>query len=302
MYQKFVGFENLRGDIFVGITAGIVALPLALALGVQSGLGATAGIYGAIFLGLISAVLGGTRSQISGPTGPMAVVSSVVIITAIEIYGSVEKGLGFIIAVFVLSGFIQIIFGALKLGDYIKYIPYPVVSGFMSGIGIIIIILSLFPFIGQASPKKVIEVIFQLPQALAKTNWEAVILSGMTLFVIYLIPKFSKIIPSSLVALLFISPFSIVMEFKVPLIGSIPMGIPELKIGEIFNYDMSHLSLLIKLALTLAVLGAIDSLLTSVIADNITRTKHNSNRELIGKGFGNIIAGFFGGYLEPVRQ
>ncbi len=295
MNEKTIRFDNLKGDLFGGITAGIVALPLALAFGVQSGLGAAAGIYGAIFLGFIAAVLGGTASQISGPTGPMTVVSSVIILTAIEKYGDIERGFGFVVAIFVLSGIIQIAFGILKLGDYIRYIPYPVVSGFMSGIGIIIIILSIFPFMGQASPKKVTDVFLQLPQGLSNANWEAVILSSLTIFLIYLLPKISKAIPGSLVALLVISPLPVLMEFEVPLIGSIPKGLPELKIGAIFSYDMANLSLLIKLALTLAVLGAIDSLLTSVIADNVTKTKHNSNRELVGQGVGNIVAGCFGG-------
>ncbi len=295
MNEKNIRFDNLRGDLFGGITAGIVALPLALAFGVQSGLGAAAGMYGAIFLGLIAAILGGTASQISGPTGPMTVVTSIVILTAIENYGSIEQGFGFIIAIFVLSGLIQIAFGIFKLGDYIRYIPYPVVSGFMSGIGIIIIILSLFPFMGQASPKTVIDVVIQLPQGLANANWDAVILASMTLFVIYLLPKISKAIPGSLIALLAISPMSSIMGFEVPLIGPIPNGIPELKISSILSYDMSYLSLLVELALTLAVLGAIDSLLTSVIADNVTKTKHNSNRELVGQGIGNMIAGCFGG-------
>lgn len=295
MSEKIFRFDNLKGDLFGGITAGIVALPLALAFGVQSGLGAAAGMYGAILLGLVAAVFGGTASQISGPTGPMTVVSSVVILTGIEKYGSIEQSFGFVIAIFVLSGLFQIAFGILKLGDYIRYIPYPVVSGFMSGIGTIIIILSIFPFMGQTSPKKVIDVFLQLPKGLANVNWEAVTLSSLTIFVIYLLPKISKSIPGSLVALLAITPLSTIMGFDVPLIGSIPTGLPELKVGSIFNYDMSYLNLLVELALTLAVLGAIDSLLTSVIADNVTKTKHNSNRELVGQGIGNMVAGCFGG-------
>ncbi len=295
MNEKIIRFDNLRGDLFGGITAGIVALPLALAFGVQSGLGAAAGIYGAILLGFIASILGGTASQISGPTGPMTVVTSLVILTAIESYGSIEQGIGFIIAIFVLSGFIQVAFGIFKLGDYIRYIPYPVVSGFMSGIGIIIIILSIFPFMGQASPKTVIDVVLNLPQGFANANFDAVILASLTVAIIYIFPKISKTIPGSLVALLFISFMSVAIGFEVPLIGSIPKGLPELKIGEVFNYDMSHVTILIELALTLAVLGAIDSLLTSVIADNVTKTKHNSNRELVGQGIGNMVAGCFGG-------
>jgi sulfate permease, SulP family len=148
---------------------------------------------------------------------------------------------------------------------------------------------------GQPSPKTVIDVVLNLPQGFANANWEAIILASLTVIVIYIFPKISKIVPGSLVALLCISPMSAVIGFEVPLIGSIPKGLPELKIGEVFNYDISHVTILIKLALTLAVLGAIDSLLTSVIADNVTKTKHNSNRELIGQGIGNMVAGCFGG-------
>jgi SulP family sulfate permease len=150
--------DNLKGDVFGGITAGIVALPLALAFGVQSGAGAIAGLYGAIALGILAATFGGTASQVSGPTGPMTVVSALVIITAIERYGSFEAGMGFIICIFILAGLIQILLGVLQLGTYIRYIPYPVVSGFMTGIGCIIILLQVFPFFGQTSPKKIIDV------------------------------------------------------------------------------------------------------------------------------------------------
>lgn len=295
MNKKIIGIDNFKGDLFGGITAGIVALPLALAFGVQSGLGAAAGIYGAIFLGLFAAVFGGTAIQVSGPTGPMTVVSSVVILTAVEKYGGIEQGFGFVIAIFVLSGLIQISFGVLRLGEYIRYIPYPVVSGFMSGIGIIIIIFSIFPFIGQVSPKKVTDVFLQLPHGLTKANFGAIVLSSLTILLIYLLPRIAKAIPGSLIAILILTPLSIILELEVPKIESIPRGFPELKIGSILSYDISNLTLLIEFSMTLAVLGAIDSLLTSVIADNITKSKHDSNRELIGQGLGNIIAGSFGG-------
>ena len=180
--------NNIRGDIFGGITAGIVALPLALAFGVQSGAGAVAGLYGAIALGIFAAIFGGTSTQISGPTGPMTVVSALVVVKAIEGYGSFEAGMGFIICIFVLAGFAQILFGVLQLGAYIKYIPYPVVSGFMSGIGGIIILLQVFPFFGQTSPKKVADVITHITDVIPLINWEAVIIACSTIAIIYLFP------------------------------------------------------------------------------------------------------------------
>ena len=288
-------FDNLYGDIFGGITAAIVALPLALAFGVQSGAGPVAGLYGAIALGIFAAIFGGTSTQISGPTGPMTVVSALVVIKAIEEYGSLEAGMGFIVCIFVLAGLAQIIFGVFQLGAYIKYIPYPVVSGFMSGIGGIIILLQIFPFLGQASPKKVLDVITHIPDAIPLINWEAVLISSSTIAIIYLFPRFTKAVPSTLVALISMTIVTASMGLEVPVIGPIPTSLPELNLGAIASIHATDITLIVELALTLALLGAIDSLLTSVIADNITKTKHHSNRELVGQGIGNIIAGCIGG-------
>lgn len=288
-------FNNLRGDVFGGITAGIVALPLALAFGVQSGAGPVAGLYGAIVLGIFAATFGGTSSQVSGPTGPMTVVAALVVIKAIEEYGSLEAGMGFIICIFLLAGVVQILFGVLKLGTYIKYIPYPVVSGFMSGIGGIIILLQIYPFFGQTSPKKVLDVITNIVDVIPIINWEAMIIASSTIAIIYLFPKITKAIPSTLVALISMTIVTTFIGLEVPVIGTIPSSLPELKIGAIASIHTSDITLIIELALTLALLGAIDSLLTSVIADNITKTKHHSNRELVGQGIGNIMASCIGG-------
>ena len=288
-------FNNLRGDVFGGITAGIVALPLALAFGVQSGAGPVAGLYGAIVLGIFAATFGGTSSQVSGPTGPMTVVAALVVIKAIEEYGSLEAGMGFIICIFLLAGVVQILFGVLKLGTYIKYIPYPVVSGFMSGIGGIIILLQIYPFFGQTSPKKVLDVITNIVDVIPIINWEAMIIASSTIAIIYLFPKITKAIPSTLVALISMTIVTTFIGLEVAVIGTIPSSLPELKIGAIASIHTSDITLIIELALTLALLGAIDSLLTSVIADNITKTKHHSNRELVGQGIGNIMASCIGG-------
>ena len=288
-------FDNLHGDIFGGITAAIVALLLALAFGVQSGAGPVAGLYGAIALGIFAAIFGGTSTQISGPTGPMTVVSALVVIKAIEEYGSLEAGMGFIVCVFVLAGLAQIVFGVCQLGAYIKYIPYPVVSGFMSGIGGIIILLQIFPFFGQTSPKNVIDVLTHISDVMSLINWEAVIISSSTVAIIYLFPRFTKAVPSTLVALISMTIVTTWFGLEVPVIGPIPSSLPELKLGTVASINASDITLIIELALTLSLLGAIDSLLTSVIADNMTKTKHHSNRELMGQGIGNIMAGCIGG-------
>ena len=292
-------FKNIRGDLFGGITAGVVALPLALAFGVQSGLGAEAGLYGAIALGFFAALLGGTGTQVSGPTGPMTVISSMVIASAIEISGSLPAGMGIIIGSFVLSGALQVVFGLLKIGKYIKYIPYPVLSGFMTGIGVIIIIFQIYPFMGHASEKTAIGVFANILTPISNMNWSSFLLGGATIAIIYLFPRITKVVPSTLVALILCTVASAAMgledKYGVPTIGQMPEGMPDLRVDELLNVDMDNLWLIFEFALMLSALGVIDSLLTSVIADNITKTKHSSNKELIGQGIGNMVAGAIGG-------
>ena len=372
--EMFFDFKHVKGDVFGGITAGIVALPLALAFGVQSGMGAIAGLYGAMMLGCIAAIFGGTATQISGPTGPMTIVSATVIAAAIEISGSLQAGMGIIIATFLLAGGFQILLGVLKIGKYIKYIPYPVVSGFMTGIGIIIILIEIYPFMGHKSAKSTIKIITQISEPLSSLNWMAIGLGVMTIAIIYLFPKVTKVVPGALVALLAATLTAYYFKLDVPLIGDIPSGLPSLKIGgklmldpslswtaigqniqhicgfpldiqvnpqdmslvrklpinpfmigPIVGQGISHSGnlplnvpfipsdiplvktgglfsiapsmtwMIIEFAATIAALGTIDSLLTSVVADNITKTKHNSHRELIGQGIGNVASGLIGG-------
>ncbi|MEE9398399.1 MAG: SulP family inorganic anion transporter [Methylococcales bacterium] len=287
--------KGIKGDIFGGVTAGIVALPLALAFGVQSGMGAIAGLYGAIALGILAAWFGGTRTQISGPTGPMTVVSSVVIATAIETHGSLSAAMGIILAIFLLAGVMEILMGVFKIGQYIRYMPYPVVSGFMSGIGVIIIILQIFPFLGYVSPKKIVDIFTELPTILAQVNPTAIAVAVSTIAIIYLSPRISKAVPSPLVALIVVTAVSTVMNLNVSIIGDIPEGLPKLQLGALGTIGFSDFSLIFLPALTLAALGAIDSLLTSIVADNMTKTQHQSNKELIGQGIGNIGAAMIGG-------
>jgi SulP family sulfate permease len=295
MKNKIYDFKNFRGDLAGGLLAGVVALPLALAFGVQSGVGAVAGLYGAIVLGFLGALIGGTPTQVSGPTGPMTVISAALVAIAIETYGSLEGALGFILLTFFLGGVFQILFGFLNIARYIRFLPYPVISGFMSGVGLIIVLLQLFPFGGVASPKSTLDVILQLPRFFAEINLAALGLGALTVLVYYLFPRVTKAVPSALVALVTVSLVSVFLPVDVPTIGDIPAGVPSLKIGAIFSADTSLYLLILEYALVLATLGSIDSLLTSVIADNITKTKHDSNRELIGQGVGNAVAALFGG-------
>jgi len=193
--MTFYDRRNLKGDISGGLVAGIIALPLALAFGVQSGLGADAGLYGAIAVGILASALGGTATQASGPTGPMTVISASIVAMAIEQTGSIEKGMGIIL----LGGLFQIALGLLGVGKYIRYFPYPVISGFMSGVGLIIIALQIWPFIGSASPKSTLEVFTRIGEPLSQINLHAVLLGGITVAVYYLFPRLTKAVPSVLV-------------------------------------------------------------------------------------------------------
>lgn len=284
--------RNLRGDVFGGLTAAIVALPLALAFGVSSGAGAIAGLYGAIAIGFFAALFGGTPSQISGPTGPMTVVMATVFSGLIAKYP--ETGLALAFTVVMLGGLFQILFGLLHLGEYITLMPYTVISGFMSGVGVIILILQLAPFCGVEGSASIQDSLMQIPDVLAQANLAAVGLGVLTLVIVFGMPKqLNRVFPAPLVALVVGTVVSLfLVGDAVPRIGEIPRGLPAFH-PPVFDRDA--LKDMFGYGLVLAALGAIDSLLTSLVADNITRTQHDSDRELIGQGIGNMASGLIGG-------
>ncbi|MEO1260956.1 MAG: SulP family inorganic anion transporter [Bacteroidota bacterium] len=360
MKNKFgFDFTHFKGDLLGGITAGIVALPLALAFGLQSGLGAAAGLYGAIFISFFAALFGGTNTQISGPTAPMTAVSMIIIagiIAANE--GDLGRALPAILMVFLLSGLMQIGLGFLKVGGYIRYIPYPVVSGFMTGIGVIILITQILPMLGYY-PKEdtayvnrfkpqaeevilerilreeaaeeilvledfqetvrragaiseedimkeatalaannsagVIGALKTFSTAIKNINFTDLILGLITIFIIYGFKRITTAVPSTLVALLLVSigAFLLLPEYRT--IGEIPSGFPSLRLEVFTDFSFITIRPYIFTAASLAMLGAIDSLLTSIVADNMTKTKHEPNKELVGQGIGNSIAALFGG-------
>lgn len=292
--MKFFDTSNLKGDMFGGITAGVVALPLALAFGEASGVGPIAGLWGAIFVGFFAAVFGGTGSQISGPTGPMIVVFAGVV----EAFDSVPDPAGFIFATVVLAGLIQILFGVLKFGQYIRLVPYPVISGFMSGIGVIIILLQTSRLFGhEPTGGGTIPALTAIPGAVSDPNLAALVVGIVTLVVIFAWPKtWGKWLPSSLAALLIGTLLSLFVP-GAPILGDIPTGLPSFIIpdfGLSTQLEGELFLLILESAFILAILGALDSLLTSLVADNMTRSRHNSDRELIGQGLGNTVAGLFG--------
>ena len=279
--------QTFRGDVFGGITAAVVGLPVALAFGVASGLGALAGIYGAITVGFFAAVFGGTRSQISGPTGPMAVAMAVVVTTHA---GSLAEA--FTIAI--MAGLIQIILGVLRIGRFVAFTPYSVISGFMSGIGVIIILLQTLPFMGAAvSLGGPLGAVRSWPGAIQGINFEALAIAGVTLVVGVLWPKqLRKYMPPTLAALIAGTLLGVLWLTNTPVIGDVPTGLPMPRLPDLSVHTLTNA---VQPALTIALLGSIDSLLTSLIADSLTRTRHNANRELVGQGIGNMMAGFVGG-------
>ncbi len=279
--------QTFRGDVFGGVTAAVVGLPVALAFGVASGLGALAGIYGAIAVGFFAAVFGGTKSQISGPTGPMAVAMAVIVT-------SYANNLAEAFTVVIMAGLIQILLGVMKIGRFVSFTPYSVISGFMSGIGVIIILLQTLPFLGASvamgGPMGAVR---SWPDVIKDVNISAFAIAAVTLVVGILWPaKLHRVLPPTLAALMAGTALGILWLTDTPVIGDVPTGLPELKLP-VISVDL--LTSAIQPALTLALLGSIDSLLTSLIADAITRTRHSPNRELIGQGIGNMIAGFIWG-------
>ncbi len=311
--MKFIETNNIKGDVFGGVTAGIVALPLALAFGIQAfggvndpaaaPIGALAGLVGATLLGFFAALFGGTHSQISGPTGPMTVITASLISAAwTASSGNISAVLIAMAMAGMFCGLFQIIFGLIRIGKYVRYIPYPVLSGFMSGIGVIIILQQIYPLIGKKSPISTIDMIIGFPAACAGgISWLALILGVCTIAIIILLPRLTKKVPATLVALIVMTIVSLLCSFDAALtIGNIPSGLPlpffmkdGINLEGIDWWQTIEASIIP--GLTLAGLGSIDTLLTSVVADNITKTKHNSNKELIGQGIGNAVAGLFCG-------
>ena len=279
--------DTLRGDLFGGVTAMVVALPLSLAYGVASGMGAAAGLYGAIAVGFFAAVFGGTATQISGPTAPMAIVMAVVLSTY-------AKNLTEALTVVVMGGLLQALLGVLKLGRFVAYTPYVVVSGFMSGIGVLVMAIQVLPFFGSAPvPGGAVGMILALPEALRHINPSAFGVGIVTLVVAVFWPRrFRKIFPTPLVGLFAGTIVGVLWLNDAPVIGEVPTGLPGLQIG---LPSLGFLARAVEPALILALIGSVVSLLTCLVADSLTRTSHDADRELIGQGVGNAAAGLIGG-------
>lgn len=284
---------NLKGDLFGGVTTAIISLPLALAFGVASGAGAEAGLWGAIMVGLFAALFGGSSSLISEPTGPMTVIMTAVMTSMMARYP--ETGMAMTFTVVMMAGAFQILLGTLKLGKYVTLMPYSVISGFMSGIGVILIILQLSPLLGHAAPSGgVMGTLTALPDTVANMQFSELFLGLLTLAILFLFPKqYRKYVPAQLVALIAVTLLSVIFfdMDSIRRIGEIPAGLPSFVIPTI-NAEM--FTTMVIDALVLGTLGCIDTLLTAVIGDSLTRKEHDSDKELRGQGLANMISGLFG--------
>ena len=289
-----IGFDNAKGDLFGGVTAAIIALPMALAFGVASGAGAEAGLYGAVLVGLFAALFGGTPTLISEPTGPMTVVFTAVITTMVA--ANPENGMAMAFTTVMMTGLFQILFSLLKLGRYVTMMPYTVISGFMSGIGFILIIIQLPPLLGFASPGGgVIGSLQALPDLVTNVNAGEAALGGLALAILILMPRgWRRFVPPQLLALVVGTLLAVLVlgSGAYRAIGEVPGGLPSIQIPV---FSAAEWQAMIIDAVVLALLGSIDALLTSVIADSLTRTQHNSDKELMGQGLGNLVSGLFGG-------
>lgn len=286
MLQKYT--SNLKGDLIGGLTAAIVAIPTGLAFGLAATGSPEAGLFTAIFLALVAAFIGGTQTLISDPTGPMTIIAG----------GIISQGdPASVLLIFFLVGVCQILFSFIGVAKYIKFIPYPVISGFMGGIGVIIISLQMLPMIGMKNPqdKSVTNIMSTFFDSIGSIDWASFSIFAGTIAVIYLLPRLTKMIPSILAALIGATLVSYFGDLGIATVPKINTDLNIADFGAFSNFDFSQSGFILTSAITLAALGTIDTLLTSVVADNITKTKHNGNRELLGQGIGNFVASMFGG-------
>ncbi|ANP65706.1 MULTISPECIES: SulP family inorganic anion transporter [Vibrio] len=284
---------NFKGDVFGGVTTAIISLPLALAFGVASGAGAEAGLWGAIMVGLFASLFGGSNTLISEPTGPMTVIMTAVLTSMMAKYP--ETGMAMTFTIVMMAGAFQILLGTLKLGKYVTLMPYSVISGFMSGIGVILIILQLSPLMGHAAPSGgVLGTLSALPETISNLKFSELFLGLLTLGILFFFPKqYRKYVPAQLVALVAVTLLSVILfdTEDIRRIGEIPAGLPSL-VAPYIDTDM-FVEMVID-ALVLGTLGCIDTLLTAVIGDSLTRKEHDSDKELRGQGLANMISGLFG--------
>ena len=295
MFLNHISTQNIKGDAFGGLTAAVVALPMALAFGVAATGDPGPGLWGAVIIGLVAAFFGGTPTLISEPTGPMTVVFTSVILSFTATAPDKETALAMAFTVVILAGLFQILFGVFRLGRYVTQMPYTVISGFMSGIGAILVILQLPAFLGQEAKGGVMGTLTHLPTLFMKVQPMELALALITVAILWFTPaSVKKFCPPQLLALVFGTVLSLTLFADAGLrqIPAFEAGFPTLHMP---TFSGGQIRLMFVDAAVLGMLGCIDALLTSVVADSLTRTEHDSNKELVGQGLANIASGLFGG-------
>lgn len=274
--------KTLKGDIFGALTSTVVALPFALAFGVTSGAGASAGIYCAILTGFFASLFGGTNVQVTGPNTGLTVAMAAILTSFVA--ASPDNGLAAAFTVVSLAGLFQMGFGLLKLGKYFTLVSYPVISGFTSGIGVLILLSQIEPLFGVPLGQ-----LLEPAQTLNTTN---IALGLGCLVLVYFWPtSWGRVVPGSIVALLIATLVFVTGDLSVPVVGAISSQLPDLSWP---IWDMELASEMVKSALLIATLSTLDSLMTSLTVDSITKDFHDSDQELVGQGIGNMVAGLFG--------
>ena len=284
--QNFL--NTTKGDILGGIIAAVIALPQALAFGVATGLGASAGIWGAIILSIIVGILGCKYPLISGPTGP----TTIVIASAVALYTNKPE---LILAILFFVGIFQIILSLTKCTQIVKFVPYPVISGFTNGIGLILILLQLAPIMGHKMYASPISTIKNFDTIFSNISSEAFVLALLTLFIIFSMPKWiNRIFPSQLLALILVTWLANTLQLPVEKIGEIQTHLPQIHFPSITFDDFIKIS---PTAIIIAIICSVETLLTTLVLDSLLKSKHESRRVLIAHGIGNIVCSLFGSLI-----
>ncbi|MBN1585909.1 MAG: STAS domain-containing protein [Candidatus Omnitrophica bacterium] len=287
---KDYSFTQFRSDLIAGLIVGVVALPLAIAFAIASGVSPDRGLVTAVVAGFLISALGGSRVQIGGPTGAFVVI----------VYAIVQRyGIDGLVLATLMGGVILIIMGLVGFGVALKFIPYPVTVGFTSGIAVIIALAQVKDFLGLSMdqvPAEFVDKIVAYSQHITSFNHYAVVLSFTTVIIIFLWQRLSKVVPGSLVALLTVTAVAYFLKLPVETVGSRFGDIPHALSWPVFpaiNLDM--VQTLLPSAFTIAILAGIESLLSAVVADGMIGGKHRSNTELVAQGIANIASALFGG-------
>lgn len=285
----------LKDEISGGLTAAVLALPVAIAFGLQSGLGPEAGIYTSIIMAIVVTTFGATKGMIADPASPLAILATITVASSNSLKGDLNSALPMILFTFILAGGIQIFFGIIKVAKYVRYISYPVLSGFMSGIGVIIILYQWNSITGYNGEKNVWSILSNFHKPLLDPNFTSILLGLICLTIIYGLPRISKKIPAGISALVLTTVISRFLSQDFKMLGNIPSELPDFLGGKLLDFDYHDFPFIFSNAIAIASLGTINTLLTAIAADARTKEKHKGNLELIGQGTGNILACLFGG-------